>query len=444
MTLRRIRSGLTAILVSRWTTTVVLALILSSALILRLWLSPAEGYGFDVGTNKGWSYSAVAVGVGQSYTMQMKGSMNPNYPPMSMLIFDTTGWIYMKTLSPNFDIDATPFQSIIKLPAILADLMTALMLCVFVAVWKKNRWLGVLAAAVYAFHPVTIHDSAIWGQTDALYTMFMVAAFGTLAYGFGMAAGLLMALAVMTKLQAIACAPLFIVIGLRSGWRTTVKALIGGVAGIALVLLPFWLKGFLGDAIHIYTSSVGFYSSVSSAAYNVWWALYADAAGNMHDTDMLFHIASFRSIGLVLFAISALFPFAILWRGLRSSPRTGQTLPFIFFAAAFTMYGFFLWNTQMHERYAFAVVSLALIVAFTGKRAAWLYVLITGMIYMNLLGWLHAGFLDKRLYEEFPMLDVFVASALVIFFFNFAGIGFGLRRLLPKPSPQSARSARNG
>ncbi len=425
---------------SRWTAAIVLALALFAGLMLRLWLSPAEGYGFDVGTNKGWSFSAVGVGVGRSYTSQLKGSMLPNYPPMSLLIFHATGYIYMKTLSANFDIDAPIFQSIIKLPAMLSDLVTALLLAVFVARWKKSRWWGVLAGILYVFHPVPIHDSAVWGQTDAIYSMFLVAAFGTLVYGFGVLAGLLMALALLTKLQAIACVPLFVIVGLNSGWRYALKVFVGGVIGIGLVLLPFWWTGFLNDAIRIYTSSVGFYDSVSSAAYNFWWSLYADEAGNMHDTDLLFDLLSFRHIGLILFGLSALFPIVTLWRGLKASPHTGATLPAVFYAAAFSMYGFFLWNTQMHERYSFAIIPLGLTVAFFSIRAFRQYAFLSILIYLNVLGWLHAGEWDRMLFDEFPTLDVLVAAGTLFLFFAFAGVAFDIRKTFRNLSDKKTTS----
>ncbi len=413
-----------------------LSIILCAGLLIRLWVSPAEGYGFDVGTNKGWSFSSVGVGPGRSYGVQLKGSMMPNYPPLSLLIFHITGWTYMKTLSPTLDIDQPIYQSIIKLPAMLADLATAILLCVFIAKWKRNRWWGVLAAAIYVLHPAPIHNSAFWGQTDALYALFLVATFGAFGYGFSFLAGFCMALALLTKLQAVACFPLFAILALKNGWRHAILSFTGACLATAIVIFPFWWQGFIADAINIYFTSVGFYSSVSSAAYNIWWSLYADAAGNMNDADILFHIASFRTIGYVLFCTSLLFPIVVLWRRLKPSPATGATLPAIFFAASFSSYAFFLWNTQMHERYGFAFVPLALIVALVSWKGARLYALISGLIYWNLLGWLALGWFDKALYAEFPVLDVFIASALTIFFFSYAMFAFEIKRSIPLPNLQ--------
>lgn len=421
-----------------WWAVVIVIVIFALALTLRLWLSPSEGYGFDVGTNKGWSYSAVILGPGKSYTQQLKGSMLPNYPPVGILSFYSAGWIYQRTLSPSLDIDAPAFQTIIKLPAIIADLLTAILLGLLIGFWKRNLWLGIAAGALYAFHPATFHLSAHWGQTDSIYSMFLVGAFGAFAYGFPMISGFSMALALLTKLQAAACLPLFVILALKNGWRNAVKIFLGGCIATVLVLTPFWWQGALKDVFNIYTTSVGFYDSVSSAAYNFWWSMYGDAAGNMHDTEILFGIGSYQKIGLNLWFLSCLYGIILFWRFLKPSPKTRETLPVIFFAAAFSIYGFFLWNTQMHERYDFALLPLGFVVAFLNAKSARLYILISAFVYLNFLGWLHAGWIDRAVFDQFPMLDVFIASGIVIFFFLYAGLGWQMRKdLLAAPASPS-------
>lgn len=417
----------------RWTAIAVLSLVLLAGLIIRLKVAPAEGYGFDVGTNKSWAYSAVILGSGRSYTQQLKDDMLPNYPPLSMLFFQLSGWVYMHTISPTLDIDAPSFQTAIKSGSMVADLLMAVLLYAMLSRYKRNRWFGVVAAAIYLFHPVPIHDGAFWGQTDSEYAVFLVAAFGAFVYGFSAIAGCCMALALLTKFQAVACLPLFVILILKSGWRSTLKAVVGGFAVTALVLLPFWWTGFFSEVIHVYTSAIGYYDSVSSSAYNFWWSLYADEAGNMHDTALLFHTLSFRTIGMILFALSILYPIVLLWPHLRPSPKNGETLPAVFLAATLSAYAFFLWNTQMHERYSFAVIPLGLVVAFASTRAARLYVLVSLFIFLNFLGWLPIGFIDRGAYGEFPMLDVFVASALVLLFFSYAALVLAVRRMIPLP-----------
>ena len=395
---------------------------------IRLWLAPTAGFDFDVGTYKGWSYSAVILGPGKSYTTQLKESMLPNYPPLSLLIFYVNGWVYQQTLSPTMDIDAPAFQIFIKLPSIIADLCTALLIGLLIFRWKKSRSFMLVAMALYLLHPVPLDDGAFWGQTDAIYSLFLVGTFGAIVYGYGVVAGLCMALALLTKMQAVACLPLFALLLLQSGWRATLRASIGGILGTMLVLFPFWYGGYLQDVWNVYSSSVGFYNIVSSSAYNFWWAMYGDAAGEIQDTTILLGSLPFRTIGVMLFGASLLYPIIILWSKLKPSPQTGETLCAIFFAASFSVYSFFLWNTQMHERYSFPFIPLGCIVAFSSTRAAKLYALVAFFILLNLLGWLPATFIDRALYDTFPMFDVFVASALVLLFFAYGSLAFTIRK----------------
>jgi hypothetical protein len=65
----------------------LLTLILLLGLGLRLSLAWHSGYEFDVGTNQGWGRSIVVNGFTTSYTEQVEGTMIPNYPPFSLLVF---------------------------------------------------------------------------------------------------------------------------------------------------------------------------------------------------------------------------------------------------------------------------------------------------------------------------------------------------------------------
>jgi Gpi18-like mannosyltransferase len=233
-------------------------------------------------------------------------------------------------------------------------------------------------------------------------------------------AGALFALALLTKMQAVALMPLFFVLYLRGGWRIFLRGILGGIAVTVPVLLPFALGKTLGTVIDVYHGSVGFYSMVSSAAYNFWWSLYGDEAGNLQDTQYLFGIMTFRSFGLMMFGLSYLYASVMLWKHLRVTGSTyAKLLPTVYMSGAFVALAFFLWNTQMHERYLFPFVALGLPMTFIDRRGALIYFFVSLLFYMNLIGWLPAGTIDKKLYAEFTTLDVFIAAAQVICYFEF-------------------------
>ncbi|HVW67286.1 MAG TPA: glycosyltransferase 87 family protein [Candidatus Peribacteraceae bacterium] len=402
----------------RLRTYLLLALVVALGLFLRLLLSPSPGYGFDVGVDQGWGLSAMKLGLAQSYVEQVNGNMLPNYAPLSIILFMLSA-MTVNLFQPDFDVHSKAYLIAIKMPAIIADIGTALVLYGLLARWK-NRKAGLIAALVYMLHPAVFHDSAFWGQTDGIYTFFMVAALSTYLSKRMWLSGALITLALLTKMQAVMLGPLFLVLFLAAGWKAFFKAAGGSVIVALAVLMPFIIGGTLHAVIDVYRHSVGYYSVISSAAYNFWWSMYADQAGNTHDTDLIFHVIPFRTAGLAAFGLSYLYGLYALFPMLVRALKDKQAALSVFVAAGFVSLSFFLWNTQMHERYLFPFVALALPMIFISTRGIVLYALISFLFYMNLLGWLPAGPIDKAIFDQFPMVDVFFASCQVILFFFLA------------------------
>lgn len=405
-----------------------LVLILAAGLIIRLALIRNPGYGYDVGLDQGWGVSAMKLGLAQSYTAQVNGTGLPNYPPFSIMLFDLSAQT-LQWLSPNFDVHGTLYLIAIKIPAILADLGTALILFSILSRWK-GRHAGLLAALIYVLHPAVFHDSAFWGQTDSIYTFFILASLASYVSRQMLLAGALIALAVLTKMQAVMLVPLFLFLFIAAGWKAFLKGFIGGLAVTAIVLLPFAIGGTLHAVIDVYRNATSYFTIISSDAYNFWWSMYGDAAGNTHDTDLLFNVIAFRTVGFFFFTISYLFVLVALIQSLMRASQEKQAALSVFAAAAFINLAFFVWNTQMHERYLFPFVALGLPLVFINRRAAVLYGLISFLFYMNLLAWLPAGSLDRAIFAQFPQVDVFFATCQVILFFFFARFILDCRKIL--------------
>ena len=101
-------------------------------------------------------------------------------------------------------------------------------------------------------------------------------------------------------------------------------------------------------------------------AYNLWEILPGIPA--LSDEDFAFGRVTYRSAGLLLFAAATLL---VLWR-LKEAllfPRSErQHLLGVLLAGALTTSAMFLFCTEMHERYQFAFVLLALPVAAASRR----------------------------------------------------------------------------
>ncbi len=412
----------------------VLILILLAGLLLRLGLAPLPGNEFDVGVNQGWGKSAVHLGLARSYVEQLDGNMLPNYAPLTLILF--AGAAHVQHLLFGLDAHPLAYRLIIKLPAIFADLLTALFFFFLLRRWRDTRT-GLLGALAYALHPAVWYNSAVWGQTDSIFSMFLVLGAGCFVWRQHTLSGVNVALAIFSKMQAVALLPLYAFLYIRDGWRTLTDATFGGLLVATAVLLPFVLGGTLQNVIDVYLHSVGYYSVVSSAAYNLWWSLLADAAGTTQDTTLLFGLLSYRHTGFVLFGLSTVAALWILRRHLRAADRL-QALPAVFLAATFLFHAFFMLNTQMHERYLFPFVALGIPMLFLGSRPRWIYVSISALFFLNLLGWLPATAIDRGLYQTFHAFDVLIASLQVVLFVNFL---LYLRRFAattpppPRPDP---------
>lgn len=396
-------------------------------LVFRLFLAAEPGNEFDVSVNQGWARSAVELGLARSYVEQVNGNMLPNYPPFSLMIFAATGWLEY-AFDPAFD-NAILFRTVIKIPSILADLGTALLLFLLVTkLWGKRK--GLLAMLVYTFHPAVLYDTAVWGQTDAIYTLFIVASLLAYLHNRMMLMGALLAFAFLSKMQTVFIFPLIVILLLIGNRKQFLHVFLGGANVLLLILLPFAFGGTLENALSVFADSVGYYTVVSSAAYNIWWALLGDSAGTMNDTELLFGLLSYRSAGLLLFGSVSLAALILLIKPLQMKAKANASA--LFLAASLLAYGFFLFNTEMHERYLFPYIALALPVAFLSRKAACIYAGTSFLYFMNLLGWLPMGSVDRALYETFHSLDIMIATAHIILYGAMFSLIFDMRRNVQK------------
>lgn len=392
-----------------------LAAIVLLGLAVRLYLAPLPGNEFDVGVNQGWGRSAVELGLARSYDEQVNGNMLPNYAPFSIMLFAGMGHIQQEFFGGNFDDNPMSYRILIKIPAIVAELAMIVLFYWLIKKWKGPR-AGLLAALICALHPAIIHNGAVWGQTDSIFTFFMVASIGAFIVKRPLLAGSLFTLALLSKMQAVMLAPLMLLLFVRGGVRVFLDGLLGALIVLVPVFAPFALGGTLDTVVNVYIGSVGYYAIVSSAAYNFWWSLLGDKAGEIQDTET-FLFLSYKKTGLLLFSLTYLLALLPMYR-LRLSHGFAQMLPRIAYSGALISLGFFLWNTQMHERYLFPFVALALPIIFIDRKSALLYAWVSLLFFINLLGWLPASDIDRKAYEMFPALDILVASLQTVMFFQ--------------------------
>jgi hypothetical protein len=120
-----------------WFAIAVGVLILAAG--VRFAASSHQGERYDLGINQGWAKSGVLLGLAKSYTQQVDGNMLPNHAPLSIALFTLMGHVNRTFFSPEMDMELTSFRILIKVPAMLADLLTAIALGCFVGLWRGRR-----------------------------------------------------------------------------------------------------------------------------------------------------------------------------------------------------------------------------------------------------------------------------------------------------------------
>lgn len=433
--------------------------LLAVALALRLALMPLpEPFEADLGTFwRPWMAHSAQHGLADLY---LHGEPAVNYPPLYLALLMGLGKLY-RLAAP--DMAETWLQrSLIKLPAALADLGVAALLAF--AARRAQRAarvddrgaresretreggeagkgrdeearllvsppvrLPLLAAGLWALNPAVIYVSAYWGQVDSIHTLWMVAALLAGLAGSWAWAGVLLALGVLTKLQAVVLLPLLMVLAWRAGWARLARLGLGLGASLALGLLPFALSGSLAALLRVYSGSVGFYHYLTVGALNLWWPI--QYLGNrltgerLSDSLRLLGPITPRWVGLGLMAAYAL---AVLWPWLRAPrlatrsdlrPSTsgrgaaGPAITLAFFAAGLLVFGFFMLPTEMHERYILPALAFLALPAARDRKLLLAYLALSVAVLLNLVGVLPFAAWIYRLLSALPGERLAVALA---------------------------------
>ncbi len=399
----------------------VLVLLLAVSFLVRVLLFPLHGYPIDINDFLSWFGTAAAHGIRPFYTVTWS-----DYPPFNVYIF----WFFgnIANAASTHGINAV---NIVKLAPNLFDLGTASLIYVFVRKQSSFK-LALAAMALYAFNPAVIYNAAVWGQYDAIYTFFLIVSLMLALKSKPELSAATLAVALLTKPQAIALAPLIaFLIYKKSGLKRTLYSVIAFAATIFVIVLPFeWSGPPLTSLSQIYFGGFGQYAVTSVNAFNIWglYALWAPDGG-------LF------IVGWALFAAFAVFTLYFLYKRFNASDEFLAV-----FAAFMFFFAFFMLPTRIHERYLFPAISvLALMFPFI-KKARPLYAVLTATLFINeayVLYWLNASYPNAG-----PNLTgdpvVLAVSAINLLMLLYASIlmwnelrGHGELRTEPPALPQS-------
>jgi 4-amino-4-deoxy-L-arabinose transferase-like glycosyltransferase len=144
------------------------------------------------------------------------------------------GW-FLLAINWLLDHHVASFPFLIRLPACLADFVTALLVFELVRLVRAPRDAAV-AAVLVIWSPVLFVISGFHGNTDPVFVMFALLSVYLLAVrGWALAAGVSFGIAVSIKLVPVVLVPVFVVVLVRLGWRR-VGSFVGGGAIVFLLL----------------------------------------------------------------------------------------------------------------------------------------------------------------------------------------------------------------
>ncbi|MEJ3749503.1 glycosyltransferase 87 family protein [Actinomycetes bacterium KLBMP 9797] len=162
-----------------------------------------------------------------------------NHPPLTSYLLVVVNWLV------DHGAGGVPF--LIRVPASLADVVTAVVVFELVRRWRGRLAEATAAGLLVAASPVLFVISGFHGNTDPVFVMFtllsvylLTAHRSTLTAAL---AGMAYAAAVSVKLVPVMLLPVLLFAALRSGWRRAVAFLAASGAFMLVVwapVLPKW------------------------------------------------------------------------------------------------------------------------------------------------------------------------------------------------------------
>ncbi len=355
---------------------------LATATLVRVAALPLPGTG-DVRVWKVWSFAAskdVTSVYGVGGDPPVRGVLHfgreyttVDYPPVALYELAAVGVVY-RELVPGFFNDWR-LTVAVKLPGFLAGLALTWLLYRFTRATVSEaaaRW----GATAFWLNPATLLNAEVLGYLDPLVMLPAVAAFLLLFRGRSVAAGAALAVALLTKPQAMLVVPAFALAAWHRGRAgTTSRAAAGITATLALALAPFVAVGAVPNLLLAFGSWAGRRDILSGYAANLWWVVtWLARAPNMvpefgfpgaylAPVQRILAISTFVEGGLPnpRPVATALVVVAVAWACWQA--RRARALENHLLLAAFTVHAFFCLAVSVHEHHMMLMVPLLVLAA---------------------------------------------------------------------------------
>lgn len=359
----------------------------AAAFLLRIIIAALyRGHEQDMGCFDAWSYDVFNGGINAFYASEGFH----DYPPGYMYVLYVIGFI--RHIIP---VSGGALYALIKLPAIVCDILIGYIVYK-IAAKKYSSAISTVFAALWLFNPVSILNSAVWGQVDSVYTLFAVLMLYFLTEKKLYVSYFMFAICLFIKPQALILAPVLIggfienvILDDFSAKKLLTHIGIGlcAIAAIFLLALPFGI----GNVVDQYIKTIGSYPYHTVNAFNFWGAIGKNWIALTTLSEILRN---------VFIAGISLYIVYIVLKSKRESKY--------YFAGAIITFLVYMFSTRMHERYAFPAVVLLIItfISMTDIKTCGILSLITASQFFNTAWVLFVYQTDMNKYAFSPVVAV--------------------------------------
>lgn len=312
------------------------------------------------------------------YFVENSTTINPNnnYTPMYVYIL----FICAKIIK-LFGLSQIGQIIVLKLPAIIADLIAAIFIYKIAKKLNQNEKLSIFFFTMYLFSPAAIINSGIWGQVDGITSMFTLITLYLIIAKKDILAIFFAFVGVCFKLQFIFAFPAigmyFLIKAVKNKklFLDYFLAVIYGVAFFAALSLPVMIRPMMNGnpffPITIYLNQVSIYNYYTLNAFNLYGVLGLNFVEIQSSS-----ISAVVSIATVL--ISCLY---VVFFSIKNNSEKNVAV-----LIAVTIGFVFTFTMKMHERYMFVIMAVVMcqLTSKKDKVLPLIYALISIVVYLNI------------------------------------------------------------
>jgi hypothetical protein len=344
----------------------------------------------DVKNHIVWGRSILEEGPAGFYGRYFHDYSFPNYPPISMLSFATSVWLFDISKSLVTVLDKIPFFpsalvvwlnyenveiSFLKIPAILPFILSGVLVFYFSRFFKRNPKESLISSLLFLFNPAFVYLAVIWGQNDFTQVLFILLSIYFLLKESFYPLVIFAALSILSKQTALMVWALILhATGRVFGYF---KFAVG--VGVSLILiwlfyLPFnntslvWPFTFYAETLR--TTGL----LVSDNAVN-FWGLFARFLPA--DSQEIISGLKLEYWGFILFGLLFL---PVFYKYLKTKFSPERFIYFLFMASII----YFFALTRMHERYIIFGVVFAHLLTVINRKYWFNLVFFSALLFLNM------------------------------------------------------------